>query len=66
MKINKSIYQDSYTLDLNKYLQEGKNNIEILILYSNEFSEKTVRITNEIKRKENLLEVTKKDYKITP
>jgi hypothetical protein len=61
---NENTYQ--YTSELNKYILEGKNVVDIIIISEGENSKKTVRIATTIFKDGEAIDVPQKIYKVNP
>lgn len=61
---NENTYQ--YTSELSKYILEGKNVVEIIIISKGENSKKTVRIASTITKDGEAIEVPQNIYKVNP
>jgi hypothetical protein len=62
--INESKYFHKYVLDLNKYIHDGKNALEILVFSDNSLNEKTVHIVVSIDKEGNEIKIHKKKFEI--
>jgi hypothetical protein len=64
LHINESKDFYKYVLDLNKYIYDGKNALEILVFSDNNSNEKTVHIFASIDKRGNEIKIYKKKFEI--